>query len=317
MSNIVKRPQSFEPKDDSNPTPHVRVLRGKKTIDQWIADRLNDPDKDGPLTSLVLENMVGSSGQQLHVKNIGQGVCDPNQVGKMFYDIAQTYCQDLSGNFTFRILAFYGHEQPEAMHIFAVAGQQDPGYLSNESPTKEGLLSQGMGWSSRSLEMTLRHTNQLLESNAETLRVLSSANSRLLTENYSAFETLKDVMLQMMMQQNNMEFEKFKYERATKERQKFLGMIPPLVNTVTGKPVFPVDSENNSLVEGLADLDEEDLEKIASVIQKKPALLALFASRIEKVVDAKLAPVHKKEEKIVGTSNLENELGKGDDDEHE
>ena len=296
MSNIIKRSQ-FEPEDDGN-RPPLRAVRGKKTIEQWLQERAADVDKESALSALVLEHLIGTAAEPLHTRKVGSNVLDIKETARLFLDVATSYCQDLTGNHTFRILAFYGDEQqPQARHIFAVAGQQDPEFLGQESPDQKGLLSHGLAYSSKLIQMSMNQMAQLFESVNENMRIMSTANSRLLAENYQAFEVVKTMLLDKAVSEREQNLELAKYQRQSGERQQFLQMIPGLVNQVTGRKIFPDSVEDSSIIEGIAKLDPDDLAKLVSVVSKKPALMATLASRLNEVNDSKQQP-HTAEEKL-------------------
>jgi hypothetical protein len=317
MTNeIIKHTGTFD--SDIPPRgPSLQMVRSKKTLEQWIKERACDPDKDGQLSAVALEHLSGNVGTVLHRKVIGQNSINPKEIAEMFLDIARTHCQDLEGNHTFRFSAFYSNlEQAEAVYLFALQGQRQSDYLGNESPTKEGLLSHGLGYATRTTERAysaidsaMMRMNALLDSTNQTMQILQSGHTRLMVENHTAYEMMKQLLLDKAMSEHQMEFEKFKYERATGERAKWLRMGMAAVNQISGREVFPSAEADHGLMEELADLPEDKLQKLTEALQDKPALLALIASRLEQVVDGGKKLTHHVEEKALAATNVEVELG--------
>jgi hypothetical protein len=300
-TNLVRRTnsQTFESGEDNQSRPPLRAIRGKKSIEQWIAERANDPDKEGALGALTLEHLVGSSGEVLHEKKVGQNPLNIPDTAKLVYDIAQTFCQDLSGNHLFRIRAFYGdNPQPQAQHIFAVAGQQDTEFLGQESPDAKGLLAHGLGYSSRTMELALKQmalSNEIMNENA---RIMATTVSRLTAENFQAFEVLKNFLVEREMSKGNREFENLKYQRASAEREKYIAMALPLLNQLTGKKIVPTTTEDSSIMETISKLDAATLTKLLSTLQGEPALLATVASRLDEIIGSDGKVEHKREETV-------------------
>jgi hypothetical protein len=310
-TSIVKRSnsQTFEPGDDGMSRPPMRVVRGKKSIEQWIVERASDPDKEGALSCLMLEHLVGNSGDVLHEKKVGQNPLDIPATSKLIYDIAQTFCQDLTGNHLFRIQAFYGENpQPQAKHIFAIAGQQDTEFLGQESPDQKGLLAHGLGYSSRTMELSLRQmamSNEIMNENA---RIMANTVSRLTAENFQAFEVLKNFLVEREMAKGNREFENLKYQRASAEREKYISMALPLLNQLTGKKIVPTSTEDSSIMETISKLDAATLTKLLGALQSEPALMATVASRLDEIVGSDGKSDHSREEAVVKSLPAEDDF---------
>jgi hypothetical protein len=314
MRDIIRRPQTqtaeFDTKEDNGGyRPPLKSVRSKKTIERWIMDRLSDPDKDGALTSLILEKVIGTNGTVLHSKNIGQNPVNAPDLGRMFYDIAQTDCQDLTGNHTYRLSAFYSNRnQPEAFYNFTLAGQQDPEFMSSESPTREGFLTHGLNYATRTMNKALEQMTISAEINNETMRIQQTMNSRLMVENHSAYEMMKDLLLERAMRENAQKFEEIKYARSSAERKEWLGMLMPVVNRVTGREVFPYNSEDSAIMKQIANLSEEKLMQLAGVLQDNPKLLALVAARLEQLVEGEGKTPKQREERLASKTDPESDF---------
>jgi hypothetical protein len=310
-TSIVKRSnsQSFESGGEEVSRPPLRAVRGKKSIEQWITERANDPDKEGALVALVLEHLVGSAGEVLHEKKVGQNPLDIPATAKLIYDIAQTFCQDLTGNHLFRIQAFYdGNPQPQAKHIFAIAGQQDTEFLGQESPDQKGLLAHGLGYSSKTMELALRQmqlSNEIMNENA---RIMANTVSRLTAENFQAFEALKNFLVEREMAKGNREFENLKYQRASAEREKYISMALPLLNQLTGRKIVPTTTEDSQIIESISKLDGATLTKMLTALQSEPALLATVASRLDEIIGSDGKVDHSREEKLAKSLPAEDDF---------
>jgi hypothetical protein len=231
--------------------------------------------------------MAGSSPTQLHSKRIGSSAQDPKELARLFWDIAETYCQDLPGAHTFRMTAFYGNgDQWQSVLPFVVTGRQDFDGMLTEGANIQGQMGQGMRWLEKGLSLVMAQTATLLDASNETIRLLTGSNSRLIEENHHAFEVVKDMVVERELNSRNFDFEKMKYESGVKTRDKWLGLLPPLANKLSGREIFPQNTEDTAILQALAnELTGEDAEKIAVVLQKKPELLAIVAKRLNELVD--------------------------------
>jgi hypothetical protein len=310
-TSIVKRSnsQSFESGDDSMSRPPLRAVRGKKSIEQWISERANDPDKEGQLSALVLEHLVGSSGEVLHEKKVGQNPLNIPDTARLLFDIGTTFCQDLTGNHLFRIRAFYGtDQQPQAQHIFAIAGQQDSEFLGQESPDAKGLLAHGLGYSSRTMELALKQmslSNEIMNENA---RIQANTISRLTAENFQAFEALKGYLVERDLAKGNRDFENLKYQRASAEREKYISMALPLLNQLTGRKIVPTTTEDSAIMETISKLDGATLTKVLSALQAEPALMATVASRLDEIIGTEGKTDNSREEKLAKSLPAEDDF---------
>jgi hypothetical protein len=297
----------------SSEAPSLRPVRSKVPLDRWIAQCLADIDQDGPLTSLVLEHSVGTSFTHIYTKKIGQSPQDPKDLARTIFSIAETHCQDLPNTQIYRLCAFYNNESQFQTHLpFTVSGRADSDGLMTEGPTKDGLLAHGMRWADKTMTLALNQTAMLLQQNNEAMRTLASMNSRLMHENHEAYDIVKQFMLDRVAAEHSFKMEELKYARDSEQRQKWLSMLPPLANRLTGREIFPQSTEDTVIIERLAkELDVDDLEQLTKILEKKPALLAMLAARFNKIGDGSDPADHTREERIAGKTSADAELEGG------
>jgi len=301
---------SFDPPGE--PAPVIfRTVRGKKTLHDWIRSQLIRDDMDGFVTSIVLEHQIAPSTYEVHHSvTLGQANADPMELGKLFYDIAETFCQDLSGNHYFRLLMFWNNNPSwGAIHPFVVGGQINPSLLAADSVNEKGLLQSGMHYAQQTQDLYLRHMDAMLTRMNETMMVLSSSNSKLMDENNKAYEACKTLLLDQERNSHGFEMERMKYARSSGERKELLGMVMPAVNALTGKEVFQYSASDTKLLEMLVDLPEDKLQSvIETVSQDNPKLFALLMSRFHALANTKQLPA-KAEERVSGATSPESEFG--------
>lgn len=259
----------------------------RKSIQAWIHEAMVDPDKDDPISMMALVHMTGQQTREIHTTKFSSGKSwEAKALAEMFRGKAETYSQDLSGVQTFNLLAFYGgRSEPQAAFPFIVNSVADPAnaHLSTEPPTAEGKAMQGM----RQTEMLFQQTYRRQAAQDDyTLRLLEIQNrmlSETMSENREMFVVMKEMMMTTALNQHQHKMKELEYQRSSEERKKFLTFVPPLVNTILGRDVFPQSTEDTALIESIADsLSEEDVMKIAGVI--KPEMLGPLMARVEKAL---------------------------------
>jgi hypothetical protein len=258
----------------------------RKTLDKWIEEAIKDEEKEGGISQLALVHMVGQQQEELHTTKFSSGKSwTARQLAEMFRDRALTYCQDLPGNHTFCLFAFYGgRSEPEAKHPFMIHSQADSAMISGtEPPTPEGRMMQSMRQSDNIFNQVYRRQQTLDDFSLRFMAVQNDFLEKTLQDNREMFTIMKDMMANAALNQHQHRMEEMKYERSTEERKKFITFLPALVNTILGKEVFPQSTEDTALIESIADsLTEEDVAKVASVV--KPEMLGPLMARVEKAL---------------------------------
>jgi len=300
---------SFDP---PTPQPTVfRTIKGKKSLHDWIRLQFAREDQEGFVTSIVLEHQVAPNTYEVHhTVTVGQSNADPLEISKLLWDVADTYCQDLSGNHFFRLAVFWNSNTVwGAIHPFVVGGRIDPTLLAAENPDQKGLLQSGMHYAQQTQELYLKHMDSMLARLNETLMTFASSQARLMDENTKAYDACKSLLLEKELNKQGYEMEKLKYERSSAERKEMLGMVMPAVNAITGKEIFQYNASDSKLFEMLVDLPADELEKMIEIASRNnPKLFALLMSRFHTIANTKQLP-HRTEETLTGRQSPEQEFG--------
>jgi hypothetical protein len=261
------------------------------TLNDWIADALADKDKDSACTQITLVHMHGSVEKELHTIRLnGSKQYSAAEIGDLMTRKSRGFAQDLEGVQTFQILAFYGKSEPEARHPFLVNSDPEAfrSGLSTEGPSERGRVQQGM----RHLEMNLQLVYQQQRSlNEFSIRMMAEVGKQALDARHEAAEAwgmAKELLLERDSKQHERDMEALQFTRATAERKKWMQILPPLVNSILGREVFPQSTEDTAIIEAIAEnIKEEDVHKLLSLnILPQEALGPLFA-RFERYADKK------------------------------
>jgi hypothetical protein len=285
----------------------------RKTLDKWILECLTDSDKDTALTNLTLFHMRGTLPIELHTWTAKQGVeADAKKLADLFLDKAQTYAQDLDGTQTFNLCAFYGKSVPEAQMPFKVTVEADMNSsgLSTEEPTERGRTQQSMRWA-ENLQAQVYRRQQVMDDHA--IRMIEQ-QSRMIDSLQADRFSAADMIVQMMMREadnrHKLEMERLAFERSSQERKALIGLAPALVNSLTGKDVFPQSSADSALIDSIAEnLTEEHVQKLMEL--DLPA--ALSGPLMTRVLEARQKKAREEERRrLLPKGNAEHELGTGE-----
>ena len=260
--------------------------RKRKTMQRWIEEALSDNDKEFPASAMALLHMQGMQEKELHTVKFGSKA-DPKHLADLFQDRANTYAQDLPGVQTFQLLCFYGKNEPEAFFPFLVNQNVEAHQgLATEAPTEQGQKQQGMRWTESLLQQVYRRQQVQDEFGLRLVETLAHQNAVLMRECHDAHEVLRDMMMKQALNQHEYTMKELAFQRSSAEREKWLKMAPPLVNSFLGREVFPNNAADTALIETLADnLTPEAAMKIAEVLP--PTLLGPVMNRLNEIAERK------------------------------
>jgi hypothetical protein len=276
----------------------------RQSLQSWILEALNDRDKpSGSCSVLILFHTIGSAKKEIdHVRFSSGKQWTPSELTERFEAKARSYAQDLPGRQLFEIEALYGtNTVPEAFHPFAIEGETVYMTGGSDSPDGKGLMQQMM-----------RHNEALIAlafaALGENTRNLQSQNGQLATalENsrraeLDAVGIVKDLVLERANKQHEHRMKELEYARTSQERKKWLQFGPPLINSILGAEIFPQNTEDTALVEGIADkLTSEHIKRLAEILP--PEYMGPLASRIQRYLEKKAAE-EKEDTRLLGAAS--------------
>jgi hypothetical protein len=268
-----------------------------QTLEQWIEEALNDPDKEGACTGMSLMHMVGSRREEVHAVALGNAeqaangasvrARDSKKLARLFEDKAESYSGSLSGVQMFCLLAFYGgRNEHQALHPFTLAGASDFGGLQTEGPNSTGLTAQAMRHAEVTLATTLKQSALIIESYERLTRQLTDRVTGLTRENYDSLDLVKQVILERASANHELKMKELEFARSSNERAKLLEAAPALVNTITGREVFPQSSVDTAIIQSIATrLTPDMIAKLAGIFPAE--VWAPIATRLIGIMDEK------------------------------
>ena len=257
------------------------MSRRRVTVEQWIAEALQDSDKGAPCSALALVHMKATGGEEeIHTKQIN-GPQNYKSLAEFFVSKATGFCQDLPGIQTFRLLAFYGKTEPQAAIPFTAsegaltAGQEVP--FSKHEPSQVGLLG-----------LLMKHLESITAQYSGVVQAFAvqsvQRETAIQQERAEMNAIMRDVLLNMRKEDQAMRMEQLRYTRESEERAMLGRLLPSFINAATGKEIVPEEHAASEFLDGLAlKVSPEHLDLLINmgVIDKGQA--SFFAQRIKKV----------------------------------
>jgi len=231
----------------------------------------------------------------------------PQELAALFRGKAEAYAQDLSGVQTFEMLAFYdttGHQtEPMAFFPFKVTGQLELGTgssLETEAATEKGLAQQAMRHSEASFQIAMRAVGMSMDTLAGQVSGLLEQNRALMAENGDSFRIIRQMMMERMEEDKANRRAELEAIEGSNMKATALRLAPALINTITGKNVFPQATADTALIETIAaHVSPDQLAMLGEFLP--PSVAAPLLTRFEQILQ------EKQDAEIGG--NVEEELG--------
>lgn len=266
----------------------------RQTVDKWVES----------VTSEVVDNKHCTAITCLHLKGVGgateevvtkplEGTVNNKELADFLIGRAEGFSQDLPGLQTFKLLAFYGTDQPHNPFHFTTSDgtvmSRSETMMSAHEPTPTGLLGQQM----KHIEALIAQNSQLVTANMTMANAMMTMCfgpqgivSKSISSQLEAVEVVKDAMLDMHKQRRELVIEEHKAAQDLQTRKALIDAMPHLINRITGHEVFDEKTNDSKIIEALAlKVSPEDLEMLVAMgkLSKEQALIlsARFASIVE------------------------------------
>lgn len=265
----------------------------RQTLEEWIHETINDPDKGGRCTALALVHMTGTVENEIHVKQLPDKI-DAAAIAdwaEMFESKAENYAEGLPGAQTFCLHAFHNKAQrPTSKWPFVKKGFTEVDGLMTEGPTGKGLLQQMMRHNEAMHALMVKKDSVLWDAVLRSREIEARERDQLRRENVEGFNMVKELVLQLAGRNHEQEMARIEARQAAAIKGEILKWAPRLLNTVTGKEIIPQTADDTDLVEDMIDaMMANGTEALGALQAMKlpPALMAKFAHRVQQAVKAR------------------------------
>jgi hypothetical protein len=270
------------------------MSKRRQTIDQWVAMVIAEVVDQKPCSAIALLHLkgVGGATEEVVTKPI-EGNVHIREMADHLLGRAEGFSQDLPGLQTFKLLAFYGTNEPHHPFHFTTSDgtlvSRTEATMSAHEPTPTGFLGQAM----KHIEVLMHQNNQLVTANMTMANGVMSMCfgpeglvTRSIRMQLEAVEVAKDAQLDMFEKRRALEMQQQEHAKELQTRKAIIEGIPHLVNRWTGREVFDEKANKAAIVDKLAfrfgpqDLDM--LEQIGKISrEEKLVLQATFAEIVE------------------------------------
>lgn len=266
----------------------------RQTVDSWVESVITEVIDGKGCSAIALLHLkgVGGATEEVTTKPI-EGTVNAKDLGNFLIGRAEGFSQDLAGLQTFKLIAFYGSNEPHNPFHFTTSDgtvmSRSETMMSAHEPTPTGLLGQLM----KHLENKEYQNNQLVSANmalAQSVITMCFGPNGVvqgsIRAQLEAVEVVKDAMLDMGHERKALVIEEHKAAQDLQTRKAVIDAIPQLVNRFTGHEVFDEKTNRAKVLESLAlKFSPQDLEMLVTLgkISKEEALVlsAQFAAIVE------------------------------------
>jgi hypothetical protein len=260
------------------------MARKRITLEQWLIDALSDEDKGQPCTMVSLVYCRPGSGnhQEIHSKQVKPPI-NAKSLADFFMNKATGYAQDLPGIQTFKVLCFYGSDQPQAEHPFTlIDGELNASneiQYSKHEPTEKGL----MGMLMKHLEVS----NSLLMQISQTVTIQAVIREKELRQEVAeANGIVRDVIMDMTKTQQAHQMEVLRFQRETEERRMLGKALPSAINYITGRETIPQHLADSEMLDAMAEkVKPEHLTLLVQMKILSQEQATLLAARFTKTLE--------------------------------
>ena len=266
----------------------------RQTVDTWVESVTLEVIDGKGCSAIALLHLkgVGGATEEVTTKPI-EGSVNPSELANFLIGRAEGFSQDLAGLQTFKLIAFYGNNEPHNPFHFTTSDgtvmSRSETMMSAHEPTPTGLMGQLM----KNNEFLARQNSDLVTANmamANGIVAMCFGPTGIVQQSIraqlEAVEVVKDSMLDMQRERKALIIEEHKAAQDLQTRKAVIDAIPQLVNRFTGREVFDEKTNDAKIVESLAlNVSPQDLELLVAMgkLTKEQALIlsARFASIIE------------------------------------
>jgi hypothetical protein len=268
----------------------IMSQRKRKTLDQWVEECFADAlSEDKKVSMFAVVHIEGQTEREIRPIRLNQSKPhDAKDIAEKLTDAAHSHAQDLPGQQMYKMLAFYGDAKgnPSAQLPYAVRNQPGAeGGLFTEAPNAEGRMMQKMRWEEGNLALIYRRQQVMDDYSLRVMEYQGVQLAKTLHELHDAYGIVREMMIEKAGQTHEQRMKELEFERSTGERKKLMQAAPALVNQITGRKIFPQETEDTALIEMLAKhITEDQVMLIASTLPAEASglLMARWKAALER-----------------------------------
>src|SRR5579864_679352 len=231
----------------------------RQTIGEWLEEAINDKE-DGKVKcdAVAVIHYVGEQQTVIDKITLG-GALSVKDIAQRFDKKVAQYVHDLPGQQTCALLAFYdGSQDPAARLPFTRMGQITYPNGATESPTDRGLVQQLMRHLEAKESTLLTAQRQMVDGFSQLLTRVMDQNTalaaeaeRLRGENADAYRIISETTMGAAERSLDRDMALIEKRKSEILQAKLVEWLPALTNTILQKKVFPENTEDSAIINGL------------------------------------------------------------------
>jgi hypothetical protein len=263
-----------------------------RSLNTFLVRVTANAEADNPITAYALLHEKGSTRKQIHYTKLGGKFMKPNELAEMYFEVAKTYCKEMETTQWFELGAIYSGESPEAFQPFKIDPQTE--HKSIEESNEKGMVRTGQRMLSdlhnsvleRQLQLDNAYSTILLRQN-QIIQTFGERIEGLAHENAEAFNVVKQLVSDKVLSNNEHQMKVIQANQSAEERRKFIQLVPPLVNTVMGREIFPQSTSDTALIDTIAEnLKEEHIKQLMG-LTLPPEIMGVLMNRLNEAAEKK------------------------------
>jgi len=262
------------------------------SLESWIAEAMTDQERQDaegnvrPCSALAVLCVTGngSGGKEVDAIRLEGKTWDASALAKRFQRKMESYCQDTPGIAQFVVQAFYRQQEPEASHpVRCMDGEMSTGdqWTALEAPTEKGVLA-----------LMIRHTEHkdqiIMQMFRATVGGWAQERHQLQSEVNDAYGIVRELMMKSADNSHQYAMQQLAYQRTSEERKQVFGMVPAMVNGLTGREVFPQGVGDSAIIDTIARRIGPD--QVEMLVQ-----LGIVPREMQAPILARLAQTHERD----------------------
>jgi hypothetical protein len=269
-------------------------IMARQTMKGWIIETLNDLERDGKCTRIVLSHLVAQGRVEIHTQKFAPTASYlPESLAELFTGKADVHCQDIKGLSRFVLDAYWKSNERESSFPFQREGQVDHASLYAHEATSEGRKAELENGLIGLMFKQINKVNDLMMQNMEMMQrergQFYDHRVNMLRENNLYYENVKELAARVSIDTHNRDMEKLQMQRKLELEKQVMKAIPVVTNMVTGREVFPQSTVDTEIIESIAESMTPEYLQVLSLIDMPEEKKGVLMHRLNQAMEKRMA----------------------------
>lgn len=272
------------------------MAKRRQTVDMWVQTVIADVIEGRPCSAVTCLHLKGMGGATEEVVTRPlDGPVNVKELADHLVSRAEGFAQELPGLQTFKLLAFYGTQEPHSPFHFTISDgsltSRTEAMQSAFEPTPTGLFAQLMKHTEVLAAQNMTLTQSYMQLAQGVLAMCLGPQGILAQSRQTELEAIavvKDATLGMMKERNEARLGELKALQDLQTRKAVMEAIPHLVNRWTGHEVFSETANDSAILGKLAmKVTPQDLEMLVQMGKLSQEEALILSARFAAIVEGK------------------------------